>query len=119
MKTLDDAADGVPGEATKAVAAWVHVEPRDAERASKTVTKLVKNCKWLAKKWETETVVLHSFSHLAMELAGPEAALELLEKAKARLESVGYQVVVTPWGHYNDLEVSAPGHPLARIYKEF
>ena len=119
IKTLDDVEDGAPGEATEAVAAWVHAEPRDVNRRSKVVTKLVKNCKWLAGKWKTKTVILHSFSHLAEERCEPETALEMIENAKQRLENEGYSVVITPWGHFNDLEVSAPGHPLARVYKQF
>jgi hypothetical protein len=27
--------------------------------------------------------------------------------------------VQTPYGYFNDLSMDAPGHPLARIYKEF
>jgi hypothetical protein len=36
-----------------------------------------------------------------------------------RLETAGYKAIQTPYGYFNDLSIDAPGHPLARIYKEF
>ncbi len=119
LKTLEQAPAGQAGQASDAVAAFVHVEPEDAERASKVTTKLVKNCKWLAGKWECKRIVLHSFTHLGEEKAEPALARQLLERARERLEGAGYQVVETPYGHFNDLQLEAPGHPLARIYKAF
>jgi len=107
-KTLPEAEDGLPG-----------VEPKDTERAGKVETKLVKNVKWLAGKWDTQRVVLHTFAHLAEEKADPEFTRELLGHARRRLEDAGYEVVETPFGYFNDLELAAPGHPLARVYKEF
>ena len=119
QKTLPEVADGLPNEVTKAVAAFVHIEPHDTERAGKVETKLVKNAKWLAGKWDTRRVVLHTFAHLAEEKADPDFSRELMGQARQRLESAGYEVVETPFGYFNDLELSAPGYPLARVYKEF
>lgn len=117
-KTLEDAEEGSPGEVARAVVAFVHVEPRDVDRAKKVETKLVKNLKWLAGKWDTETLVLHSFAHLGSEKADPAFAATLFAAARGRLEGVGYEVHETPWGHFLDLNMSAPGHPLARVFKE-
>ena len=119
LKTLDDAPDGVAGSVSDAVVAYVHVEPSDGEMAKKVETKLVKNLKWLAGKWETKTLLLHSFSHLSAEKADPELALQIFAGARARLEGVGYDVRETPWGHFLDLKLDAPGHPLARVFKAF
>ncbi len=118
-KTLDDAEDGAPGAVDKAVVAFVHVEPRDVERAKKVETKLVKNLKWLAGKWDTRRLVLHSFAHLDADKADPAFAVRLFAAARGRLEGVGYEVYETPWGHFLDLSMQAPGHPLARVFKDF
>ena len=118
-KTLPEAEDSIPGEVMGAISAFVHIEPQDTERAGKVETKLVKNAKWLAGKWDTRRVVLHSFAHLAEEKADPHFTHELLEHARRRLEDAGYEVVETPFGYFNDLELAAPGYPLARVYKEF
>lgn len=118
LKTLDDAPEAAPAAHERAVVAFIHVEPRDGG-AGAVETKLVKNAKWLARKWETRRVILHSFTHLGEEKADPKAAKELIDRVHLRLEGAGYTAVQTPYGHFNDLTLQAQGHPLARIFKEF
>ncbi|MDH3838263.1 MAG: threonyl-tRNA synthetase editing domain-containing protein [Desulfobacteraceae bacterium] len=119
IKTLPDVPEAEPAENRNTVVAFVHIEPRDVETGSSSETKLVKNAKWLARKWETLRIILHSFTHLGQEKADPEKALELLDRTKERLENAGYSVDQTPYGYFLDLKINAPGHPLARVYKEF
>jgi hypothetical protein len=119
LKTLEEAPDAEADGREKAVAAFIHVEPQDVENGSAAETKLVKNAKWLSRKWETELIVLHSFTHLGEEKADPGQAKALFDRAQARLQSAGYAAVQTPYGYFNDLSIQAPGHPLARIYKSF
>ena len=119
MKTLDHVPDAAPMSHEKSVLAFIHVEPPDVLEGSSAETKLVKNAKWLARKWETKTVVLHSFTHLGEQKAHPEAAKALIDSVEKRLETAGYTAVQTPYGYFNDLTMDAPGHPLARIYKAF
>ena len=119
LKTVADAPDGLPGAVARAAVAFVHVEPADAARLGKQVTRLVKQVKWLARKWETQEVVLHSFAHLGEDKAAPELAAQLFAQAEERLAGVDYRVTVTPFGYFNDIRISAPGDPLARIFKAF
>lgn len=119
MKTLPDTPEAEPAENENAVVAFVHIEPGDVEAGSSAETKLVKNAKWLARKWENTSVVLHSFTHLGEEKAEADKAQSLLDRAQKRLEKAGYSVVQTPYGYFLDLAIKAPGHPLARVYKEF
>ena len=119
MKSLEEAPEALPGTYEKTVAAFVHIEPKDLEEGSQAETKLVKNAKWLARKWETNRILLHSFTHLGEEKAAPEEALSLMNRTQERLESAGYSAGQTPYGYFLNLSMDAPGHPLARIYKEF
>jgi hypothetical protein len=119
MKTLPDTPEAEPAENENAVVAFVHIEPGDVEAGSSAETKLVKNAKWLVRKWENTRVVLHSFTHLGEEKAEAGKAQSLLDRAQKRLEKAGYSVVQTPYGYFLDLAIKAPGHPLARVYKEF
>ena len=119
LKTLPDAPDAIPMAHEKAVVAFIHVESRDIADGSSAETKLVKNTKWLARKWETRKVILHSFTHLGEEKAQPGDAKALIDRVQQRLETAGYTAAQTPYGYFNDLSLEAPGHPLARIYKEF
>ncbi len=119
MKTLEDAPAAEPSEWGKVVVAFVHVEPGDVQGGSSAETKLVKNAKWLARKWGIRRVILHSFTHLAEEKADPDAARALLDRAQDRLAQAGYETVQTPYGYFHDLRIKAPGRPLARIFKQF
>ena len=58
-------------------------------------------------------------THLGESKAGPERSLELFRSAQKRLSAAGYVASITPFGYFNDLELKAPGHPLARIYKQW
>jgi len=53
------------------------------------------------------------------EKADPDKAQALLDRTQKRLENADYSVVQTPYGYFLDLSIEAPGHPLARVYKEF
>lgn len=119
QKTWPEAPAASPGCLEGVVAAFVHVEPDDVAPGSGAETKLVKNTKWLARKWDTRECLLHSFTHLGEAKAEPEASGALLHRALERLRQAGYTAHTTPFGYFNDLEVKAPGHPLARIYKEW
>ena len=119
MKTLEDAPPAEGADFKKVVVAFVHVEPADVAEGSSAETKLVKNAKWLSRKWEIRRVILHSFSHLAEEKADPQAARALLDRAQGRLQEAGYEAVQTPYGYFHDLRMQAPGRPLARIFKRF
>jgi hypothetical protein len=119
IKTIEEMPDALPERHTDTVVAFVPVEPGDVVPGSGAETKLVKNAKWVARKWEVNRVILHSFTHLGEAKADPEPALELLNSARQRLESAGYTACLTPYGYFNDLTIEAKGHPLGRIYKEF
>jgi hypothetical protein len=119
IKTLDEYPDAGPGEQHNGVVAFIHVEPQDMQAGSTAETKLVKNAKWLARKWETKKVLLHSFTHLADAKAEPEQSKALFDRVQDRLQKAGYEASQTPFGFFHDLAIEAQGHPLARIFKSF
>jgi len=91
----------------------------DQKNASKVETKLVKNVKWLASKLNCSSVVLHSFAHLSTSKCEPEFLEQLFNRAQERLTGSGLEVSQTPFGYFLDIQMSAPGKSLARVYKEF
>ncbi len=119
VKNLEQEGGGEPGAAEGAVVAFIHAEEADQEDPGGVETKLVKNLKWAARKNDSNRIVLHSFAHLAETKASPELTLALLDGAQARLDAAGYQTSQTPFGWFLDLELSAPGRSLARIFKSF
>jgi len=64
-------------------------------------------------------VISHSFSHLAEEKADHKLAKDLPDHAHPRFQDTGYETTQVPSGFFNDLEITAPGQPLRRIYKKF
>ena len=116
-KSLPEAPDAPGGlEMAAAVVALVHVEPGDPERQAKLVTKATKQIKWLAGKFETRQVVLHSFAHLATERAEPKQAEASLLAMRDRLVGAGYRVETTPFGYFNEFRIHVAGPSLAKVF---
>ena len=101
------------------VVAFIHAEKEDEENLKAVETKLVKNLKWIAKKNNTNKVILHSFAHLSDSKAESEFTKSLFDFAEQKLVNAGYEVEQTPFGYFLDLHVDAPGYSLARVFKQF
>jgi threonyl-tRNA synthetase len=72
----------------------------------------------VAKRLGAHAVVLHSFSHLFVELANPAVARDILDRTQARLEAAGYHVSQSAFGWFNRVELRAKGHPLSRVARQ-
>lgn len=69
----------------------------------------------LARKVGAARVVLHSFAHLFADLAAPADAVAIMQLTTERLRDLGIEVIRTPFGWFNTLEIRAKGHPLSRV----
>jgi D-Tyr-tRNAtyr deacylase len=102
---------------SKAILAFIQVEQSDEENDLKSrEKKLVNHLKWVARKNETNSIILHSFAHLSESKASPEFTKELFNEAEKRLLNAGFTVAQTPFGYFLDLNIKAPGFSLARIW---
>ncbi len=119
LKSLESVPEAT-GENTieNAVVGFIHVEEKDEEHLADVETKLIKNLKWAARKNNTERIVLHSFTHLSESKASSEITKQLLNNSEQRLKNADYEVYQTPFGYFLDLNVKAPGYPLARLFKD-
>ncbi len=119
-KGLADAPDmDVEDSLQDGVVIFFHVEAEDEEKQNKVVQKFTKNVKWLARKFGTTNVVLHSFNHLSLSKGPPELAKSILDQVTERLERTGFQVTHTPFGYFNEFQMHVAGDSLAKVYKEF
>jgi len=119
-KSLATVPDVRKNEAVRdAVVVFFHVEAEDVEKKGKVIQKFVKNVKWLCGKFATKRVVLHSFNHLSGSKAGPDFSKDVLEEVINRLTRTEYQVVVTPFGYFNEFKIHVAGDSLAKVFKEF
>jgi D-Tyr-tRNAtyr deacylase len=117
-KNLKNVEEIVIGEQfSKAILSFIQVEQSDEENDLKSrEKKLVNHLKWIARKNETNSIILHSFAHLSESKASPEFTKELFNEAEKRLRNAGYSVAQTPFGYFLDLNIKAPGFSLARIW---
>ncbi|MCX7823895.1 MAG: threonyl-tRNA synthetase editing domain-containing protein [Syntrophobacterales bacterium] len=118
-KTISEAPEfnGIIEESQAAII-FYHAEPGDEQRSGNIISKFVKNVKWLAGKFQTKTVILHSFNHLGSEKASPEVAIAIVEEVKKKLENSGYRVLETPFGYQNEWKMHVAGDSLAKVFKE-
>jgi hypothetical protein len=102
---------------SKSILAFIQVEQTDEENDLKSrEKKLVNHLKWVARKNETNSIILHSFAHLSESKASPEFTKELFNEAEKRFMNAGYSVDQTPFGYFLDLNIKAPGFSQARIW---
>jgi hypothetical protein len=118
-KVLEQVEDqDMEAQSQHAVIVFYHAEEEDVDRRGKVLTKFVKNIKWLAGKFDSKTVVLHSFNHLSTSKAPAAFAEELIQESRQRLETSGYSVAMTPFGYLNEWKLHVAGESLAKVYKE-
>jgi len=116
IKTLDFVPDVESGKEYKDMqVAFIQVEKEDEEKAP--VKKFLNFIKWLSRKNDFKSIVLHSFGHLSESKASPEFTKELLDTLDERLTKAGFEVFQTPFGYFLDLDMKAPGYSLARVFK--
>ena len=103
---------------TDSIVAFIHFEEKDELNLSLVETKMLKQLKWAARKNDANKIILHSFAHLSESKGSPELTKELFDSAEKRLKNSGYEVSQTPFGYFLDLDVQAPGHSFARLFKD-
>src|SRR3954453_18482830 len=91
-KTLPEIADiDVQAEVTNALVVFLHAEESDGEgeRKNPVFRGTLKHIKWLANKRELKDIVIHSFTHLGGQTAGPPWAKTFIENVAERLRDTG------------------------------
>ena len=120
IKTLDFVAEASGKKSFQNVqTAFIHVEDGDEENEASLFKKVVKQLKWILKKNETNRLIIHSFAHLAETKGDPKFTYEFLNKLEKRMADSGFETHQTPFGHFLNLQMDAPGFSLARVFKSF
>jgi len=102
----------------KTVVVFFHAEEEDEAKGKSLLDKVVKNIKWLAGKFGTKSVVIHSFNHLSSSKASPEFSEQIIKQAAEKLQNAGYTVMCTPFGYFNEFKMHVGGESLAKVFKE-
>ena len=123
FKTFEKTLSGIPDSDSEqrvenAVVVFYQCEAEDESRLKTVLTKVVKNIKWLTRKFDTQSVVLHSFSHLSNSKSSPEFADQLMSQVKIKLLNVDYLIYETPFGYLNEWKIHVAGESLAKVFKD-
>lgn len=102
----------------KSVVVFFHAEKEDEDKGKSLLDKLVKNIKWLAGKFNTKNIVIHSFNHLSSSKASPEFSELMIRDTAEKLKNSGYTVMCTPFGYFNEFKIHVGGESLAKVFKE-
>lgn len=118
QKNLENTIEITEGKQfSRAILSFIQIEQTDEENDVKSrEKKLVNHLKWVARKNETNSIILHSFAHLSESKASTEFTKTLFNEAEKRLQNAGYSVAQTPFGYFLDLNIKAPGFSVARIW---
>lgn len=103
------------GEALVVFAAAEKADEPEPEAVAARATAAIVD---MAGRLGARAIVLHSFSHLFVELAAPAIARHILDTTQARLETQGYTVQQSAFGWFHRLEMRAKGHPLSRAARQ-
>ena len=91
------------------------VEKNDESSHESVVKKVVSEISEHAGKLKVHRIILHPFAHLFADLSRPETALEIFKLSEEGLVQLDFEVIRTPFGWFNSLELKAKGHPLSRV----
>lgn len=120
QKTLVDVATLEKEETiTEAIVVFIHLEQGDEPRHEKLIGKASENIRWLLKKTDAHTVVLHSFAHLSDSKSSPEFAQTFIGNLKNSLENRNIKTYVTPYGYLLEFRLHVLGESLAKVFKSF
>ena len=118
-KSLPEAPDADREETMEnTIVVFFHAEKEDEGKGKGLLDKLAKNIKWLAGKFETKNVVIHSFNHLSSSKASPGFSEEMIKLTTERLQNAGHTVMCTPFGYFNQFKIHVGGESLAKVFKE-
>ena len=103
----------------ESVLVWIQSEEKDEEDRVAVLRKMVKNIKWLCKKVDCNSVILHSFAHLGVSKSDPGFADRLIEETADRLRERDIEVSIVPFGMFNEFKMHVKGPSLAKVFKTF
>ena len=109
--------EGVPmeGRMEECVTVFASVESDDEADVAGVVENALAELRDVTGQLNTRRVVLYPYAHLSDDLAGPDAAKEVMRKLEATLLEDEYEVLRAPFGWYKSFEVSCKGHPLSEL----
>lgn len=105
------------GRMEEALAVFVAVEKDDEPLVEEVVNQATEEIVDVAQKVSATKIMLYPYAHLSPNLAGIDAAQDILRKLNKSL-AAQYTVHQSPFGWYKAFKISCKGHPLAELSRE-
>lgn len=102
-------------QAKEALLILTSVEKQDESNPMDISKRAVDEVTKLAHQLKVKTIILHPFAYLFGDLSKPDIAVKTLKLTEKGLVQRGFEVIRTPFGWFNTLELKAKGHPLSRV----
>jgi len=99
----------------ESIVVLISVEAGDEDYPRKVAEEAAVEMEKNALNLKVKTIVLHPFAHLFAKLGPPEPAVGIMDSVKEILLMKGFEVIRTPFGWFNTLEIDAKGHPYSRV----
>lgn len=117
-KTIENEKDfDLEEKIENAVVVFLNAEKEDENRMVKVISEAIGNIKWLAKKNDTNNIVLHSFAHLSDSKSSIEFAKELISKMGEKLSSHEFNTTITPFGYFLEFKIHVKGESIGKVWK--
>lgn len=110
--------DPRPVSVSDGVVVFAAVEKSDEPDGEAVAARAAAAISAAARQLGAHDILLHSFSHLFVELSAPAFARDVLAATQRLLEADDYAVQQSAFGWFNKLEMRAKGHPLSRIARQ-
>lgn len=102
----------------EALTVFITVESRDEFNVDGIVEEAAEAIRDVASKLSVDSIVLYPYAHLSSDLASPARAIEILDKLRDSLSSIGFRVYRAPFGWYKSFSLTVKGHPLSELSRE-
>jgi threonyl-tRNA synthetase len=100
----------------EALTVFCAVESVDEEGIESVVDQAVHEITDTVEQLDVTSVMLYPYAHLSSDLSSPKAAVDVLKKIEARLNTKeGLTVRRAPFGWYKSFKLSCKGHPLSEL----
>jgi len=96
---------------------WIQSEEQDPDERVSILRKMVKNIRWLAKKHNLSSIILHSFAHMSESKADTGFTEDLIAEVASHLIDRDYSVHIVPTG-FNEFKMHVFGPSLAKVFKQ-
>ncbi|MGY5852952.1 MAG: threonyl-tRNA synthetase editing domain-containing protein [Candidatus Thorarchaeota archaeon] len=116
---VDDTTVTVETQLDESILVWIQAEVKDEGDRTTVLRKTVKNIRWLCKKADCSSVILHSFAHLGESKSEPDFANDLIEETAQRLVDREFDVHIVPFGKFYQFKMHVMSPSLAKVFKVF